>query len=104
MKTFYLEDIESGVHEYTLEVKEKKCKTVYTLKTSHNSDWTSPGEVVAVVHDSGNGLKFKEICLDGELDYATVDALQAILNGIKDSDRNFCPTYKVLEVINPNKK
>lgn len=95
MKKYYV--ITKGIIEYVL----IKKGDIYKLKFSKNKEWTSPGETILKVIDTGEGFNiiFNEITdLNSQIGYDTGLYLSLIFQFIHKKDKNFAPKYKFKKI------
>lgn len=82
----FVRNIINQPREHDYNIKNKKRKTI--LYYSDNSEWTRPGDKVAVLEDDGDGYKIGLKDMDNSiiLNYAQAQELLILLSYKKDSD------------------
>ena len=98
MKQYKIFD-DNESHEYTVEVIEIATGPEYRLKTSMNSEWTRPGEILLAIQENDQSGDFVlSTKLGKTLDYASLVELKLLLNVIAKHNTNLSPTYHAIEV------
>ena len=95
-------DEKSGIHEYTLVVKEKTDRKIYTLKTSKESVWSDSFKNTKLIKivDTGNGSIIMPLQFnidDMADDYAGTGYLYLILDCMHKLNDNLQPNYKIIK-------
>jgi len=104
IKDKYLLNDENNIHQYTVVVKEKNGKVIYTLMTSDGHEWSEGFNGVKLVRaiDTGNGFKiipYEFDINDMGGDYSATGYLHLLLDAIHKIDGSLQDKHTLYKAI-----